>query len=198
MEYTMEIDLENENGYVRKAYETACKHGFHDEYRPDTHWLMLVITEISEAVEADRKGKRAQVAMFNKECNSPQPEERVNAHWQFCFEQFIKDTVEDEFADICIRLYDYAGLIGARITKAPAKDAFVQWLEAFGELSFTQLAFILCRMITTTTENKSVKIARALSFVRCWAKHWNVDLQRHIELKMRYNAERPVRHGKQY
>ena len=191
MEYTMEIDLEKENEYVRKAYETACNHGFHDKYRPDTHWLMLVITEISEAVEADRKQLRASLENYHTRIEQ-------GMAFKFAFEENVKDTLADEFADICIRLYDYAGLIEARMTKAPAKDAFLQWLEAYGELSFTQLAFILCRMITTTTENKGVKIARALSFVRCWAKHLGVDLQQHIELKMRYNAERPIRHGKQY
>ena len=39
-----------------RAYKTACEHGFHEEELSDMHLLMLVITELSEAVEADRKG----------------------------------------------------------------------------------------------------------------------------------------------
>ena len=41
-----------------KSYQTACDHGFHDnrEYS-NRHFLMLVITELSEAVEAHRNGK---------------------------------------------------------------------------------------------------------------------------------------------
>lgn len=39
-----------------EAYATACNKGFHDEKHSDEHYLMLVITEIAEAVQADRKG----------------------------------------------------------------------------------------------------------------------------------------------
>ena len=41
-----------------EAYTTACNKGFHDEKHSDEHYLMLVITEIAEAVQADRKGRR--------------------------------------------------------------------------------------------------------------------------------------------
>ena len=36
-----------------RAYKTACEHGFHEEELSDKHCLMLVITELSEAVEAE-------------------------------------------------------------------------------------------------------------------------------------------------
>ena len=39
-----------------KAYKIAREHGFHEEEFSDGHYLMLVISELSEAVEADRKG----------------------------------------------------------------------------------------------------------------------------------------------
>ena len=48
------IDL---NALRDRAYKTACEHGFHDEELSNEHCLMLVITELSEAIEADRKGK---------------------------------------------------------------------------------------------------------------------------------------------
>ncbi len=46
------------------AYKTACEHGFHDKELSNSHYLMLVITELSEAVEADRKGMRAKRREF--------------------------------------------------------------------------------------------------------------------------------------
>lgn len=39
------------------AYSCACNHGFHDKGLSSRHCLMLILTEISEAVEADRKGR---------------------------------------------------------------------------------------------------------------------------------------------
>jgi hypothetical protein len=85
-----------------RAYENAVKHGFHEEKYPAYHYMMLIVTEIAEAVNADRKGKYANRTMFEKNFDTPQinPE----SHWIFCYEVFIKDTVEDEFADAAIRI----------------------------------------------------------------------------------------------
>lgn len=38
------------------AYKTAKDKGFHDEEYPNTHWLAMIHSEVSEALEADRKG----------------------------------------------------------------------------------------------------------------------------------------------
>lgn len=40
------------NEYTKRAYDTACKHGFHDQELTDEHWLMLVITEVAEMTAA--------------------------------------------------------------------------------------------------------------------------------------------------
>ena len=52
------------NTLRNRAYQNACDHGFHDRELSDNHCFMLVITELSEAVEADRKGRRADKAEF--------------------------------------------------------------------------------------------------------------------------------------
>ena len=43
------------NKLAKEAYETAREHGWHDEEHSDEHWLMLILTEIAEPVNADRK-----------------------------------------------------------------------------------------------------------------------------------------------
>ena len=40
---------------IQKIYEDACAKGFHTEYKSDQHWLIMVITEVAEAIEADRR-----------------------------------------------------------------------------------------------------------------------------------------------
>ena len=42
----------NLNELRDKAYKIACEHGFHDKKYSNEHWLMLVITEISESIVA--------------------------------------------------------------------------------------------------------------------------------------------------
>ena len=49
-----------------KAYRNAVTHGFHNKELSNEHCLCLVISELMEAVEADRKGKRSSLPMRMK------------------------------------------------------------------------------------------------------------------------------------
>lgn len=95
-----------------KAYQCAVAHGWHDKDLSDVHYLCLVISELMEAVEADRKGKRAQVEKFKEwQDNSiPLSEETRQRRFKEYFEAYIKGSVEEELADACIRLFDLSGL----------------------------------------------------------------------------------------
>ena len=44
------------NNYCRRAYETAKSKGWHEEERETGTLLALIHSEVSEALEADRKG----------------------------------------------------------------------------------------------------------------------------------------------
>ena len=48
----------NLNELKDRAYKIAKSHGWHDKELSDETYLMLIITEIAEAVQADRKGIR--------------------------------------------------------------------------------------------------------------------------------------------
>ena len=56
----------NLNELRDKAYKIACEHGFHNQELSNEHLLCFIISELMEAVEADRKGKRANVDWYNK------------------------------------------------------------------------------------------------------------------------------------
>ena len=97
------------------AYQCAVAHGWHKESLTDDHWLCLVISELMEAVEADRKNKHADVEVFNYIIDDNLREKHLygseyELSYVQLFENYIKDSVEDELADACIRLLDYAGL----------------------------------------------------------------------------------------
>lgn len=51
----------NFNELRDRAYNTACKHGWHEKELSDEHCLMMIITEIAEAVQADRKGEETHI-----------------------------------------------------------------------------------------------------------------------------------------
>lgn len=191
------IDL---NALRDRTYKIACEHGFHDEELSNEHSLMLVITELAEAVEADRKGKVAQRMMFGMNCDTSQ--ENPTHHWCFCFDQFIKDSVPDELADAVIRLLDLAGLrnISLEIATKEISDCIDDMAESCKDETFTESIYAISTLPVRydglydfhTAINDMVLSIFGL------AKHLEIDLLWHIEQKMKYNELREKMHGKKY
>ena len=136
----------NLNELRDKAYKTACEHGFHDQELSNNHFLCLVISELMEAVEADRKGRRANVDRYNKKIansricqglDSDIPKERG---YEVAYNETIKGSIEEELADAVIRLLDLAGLRGINLELANGDiDDCIEELKAYSEDSIPVL-----------------------------------------------------------
>ena len=50
---------EDLNALKYHAYNIAVEHGFHEVEKPDAYYLGLVMSEMGEAINADRKGLHA-------------------------------------------------------------------------------------------------------------------------------------------
>ena len=127
--------MTNLNEISKQFHERAKQKGFWDDKREIGTLLMLVVSELSEALEADRKNKHADLYKFERRQLTSlltQPHWFINE-----FSAEIKDTFEDEIADTFIRLFDLVGFLG-------------------------------------------------------------IDIDKHIELKMKFNATREHKHGKAY
>lgn len=182
----------NLNKLKEKVYKNAVAHGWHDEEYSDSHWLCLVIAELMEAIEADRNGEYAQVGKFKEwQGNSiPFSEETRIRRFNEDFEAYLKDTVEDELADACIRLLDYFGTKDITIDDSCADD---EVLEDFSHIydgkTFTESVFDIVTSIT----RYEIQIA----FLKIFglSKHRGIDIEWHILQKMKYNKFRPFKHG---
>lgn len=195
------IEAINLNKLRDEAYQNAVEHGWHDEDLSDEHFLCLVISELMEAVQAERKGKRSDVAKFNEwqGNNIPFSEETRVRRFQEDFEAYIKDSVEDELSDVCIRIFDLAGLLGVSFlgVKFPLKirDEIYKYKS---QKTFTEWSYDLTRFIGNynpwhiTTLDFFVNI---LQEVFIMSKIKGFDLLWHIDKKMKYNRTRPRMHG---
>lgn len=127
------------NELAKTIHEIAVKHGFYDNKRETGTLLMLCVSELSEALEADRKDRRARLDSFQRKQKFRNPDSEIpeERSFQADFEICVKDTFEDEIADAVIRLLDLCAYQG-------------------------------------------------------------IDIEKHIELKMRYNAMRSYKHEKKY
>ena len=187
------------NALKDRAYKTAVEHGFHEEEKPDAYWLGLVMSEMGEAINADRKGLHADTKRFEEvmamRCITP----------RVAFEENIKDSVEDEIADIIIWLLDFAGMKGYELSTDEYLDSFI--LSALEELKTSGLPGLLLIFIYALSYNsrfhnleKCVRITiRIIS--GCFEKMTggsDCDLWWFVEQKMKYNELRPKLNGKKY
>jgi hypothetical protein len=190
----------NLNELRDRAYKTACEHGFHDEELSNEHCLCLVISELMEAVEADRKGRFAKVPVDKKGTIF---DERTfhyqNKYFAENFETYIKDCVEDEFADAVIRLLDLAGLRNISIDDFLEEAIYGASESCVGE-TFTESIYAISTLpirhfykYNYSFENQ---IGHMLLSIFGLAKHLNIDLLWHVNQKMRYNELRENKHGK--
>lgn len=122
------------NELSKQVHENAKSKGFFDSEKNIGEMLCLIHSEVSEALEADRKNHYADLDEFEKDIK-----ETVDEEQYFCgyFATSIKNSFEDELADVIIRVLDLCAFKG-------------------------------------------------------------IDIEKHIELKIRYNSMREHKHGKLY
>lgn len=86
-----------------EIHENAKEKGFWDKERNMGEILMLIVSEVSEALEADREDRHANILSIDA-VNALKNEES----FQLYFKRQVKNTFADELADIVIRVLDLA------------------------------------------------------------------------------------------
>lgn len=189
----------NLNELRDRAYKTACEHGFHDKELSNEHFFCLIISRLGKAVEADRKGKRADRESFKSSYENEEPHD--DANFKYCFEKYIKDTLPDELSEVVIRLLDLAGLRGISLESA-SEDINSEYIDdiayMYSQLSFTEAIYSIFTKPIVDYQCLSTIVNEMIFLIFALAKHLDIDLLWHIEQKMRYNELRPKLNGKKY
>ena len=60
------LDPERLSKVQHQIWNIATNHGWHEQSKSPEHWCGLIMTEIAEAVEADRNGRRSEDAEFKR------------------------------------------------------------------------------------------------------------------------------------
>ena len=194
----METDL---NKLRKRAYSIANIHGFHEKEVSDETYLMLIITEISEAVNADRKNHHAELYSFEKAKldlidTYPMEENRKRMVFNGLFEKAIKDSVEDELADVAIRLLDFAG---AREVYDINIESFKQYYPHVRKrYTFAENCFQITSYLTTDSIDVRKTVNMGLYDIIELCSFYSIDLFKFIDLKRRYNEFRQYKNGKEY
>lgn len=139
---------------------------------------MLIISELGEAIEAHRKGKVCVMNMNDRveieDCVELYPDA-----FKDDFLEYVKDTYEDELADVVLRIWDF---LEHKKLLIPSVNPVTVCDNVGENLWYTVVA------IANANYGECLDILYALSPNMDW----------HIRMKMAYNATRPHKHGKSY
>ena len=200
----IEMDTELLNLWKEAAFETVCRHGFHDLKYGETYYLGLVLSEVGEIINADRKGKHADLKAYETAVKTT--ENALQA-----FETYIKDTVEDDFADVVINLLDFAGAFDVKleyIGKKKRDKVFRQSYDYIYSVANGLLPGLLYGVTGLTFRVKEWRVHDSLSsilasyvaafdYLFTGSKNASM-LWTYVWLKMSYNMNRPRLNGKKY
>lgn len=186
--------------FMTKAYENAKVKGF---YKPDldiNKALMLIITEMGEAIQASRHDRHGSIEGYNTYLEVS--DEHV------AYEESLEGTVESEFADIALRIMSLLGWYDSQNTICLMNDTELKKIEEFHKVEFehgnyclpTAMYLIITRITyfpfsCSTAWMNTLRLQDILVQVFALAHAEGIDLVEHIKLKMKYNESRPYLHG---
>lgn len=180
------------NNLRDKAYRCAVKHGWHEENLSDEYFLCMIIADLMEAVEADRKKHHANLDEFILETTdlNGNPRNGIGNHWIDSFETYIDGTVEERLANVCIRLFDISVLRNINFSSVsfPISNS-AEHIESRKKLSFTEWCYDVTRVIVRYNKDKfpiGYLLVGILQEMCCIAEIIDFNILLFIELKIKY------------
>lgn len=190
---------------AEEAFKNADKHGFYTESTEIETELMLIITEMAEAVQADRHNRHGSIEDYESEI-------QMGRDIPTAYKNALEGTVESEFADISIRILSFLGWMNSKEPIIFKSDSILA--------DKYEVAKFQCRVINIINNGSIAKDLYRLNghfswFVGNESCYWfvsdtlqnilmsvfaianihNIDLMEYIKLKMKYNESRPYLHG---
>jgi hypothetical protein len=193
----------NINEIIKEAHENAVAHGFWEEDRPFAEQIALMHSELSEALEEYRDGRRLDEMYYS--CQNP-PDQCLNClRCQEC-EHGKPEGIPIELADTVIWIGAYLGheKVDAERTvddggiDATDKDWIPEHIRKDMKTFQGFIAtghWLLSHAYEYRIGTWSTLIFTILA-IEEFCKNNGIDLDRAIKLKMEYNKTRPYKHGK--
>lgn len=183
--------MELYNKYAAAVYSNARSKGFWDGPQDRSERCMLIVGELGECLEAHRKGLSCSILPEIVEDFIAGRIGSEESYWKATFEKNVKNTVEDEIADVYIRIMDYTQGYKESMYK---RDYRKQSEGNFG----ADLLTLTTLCIKAHNRQIGVDWGYVLAAIEAFCTWYNIDLEKHIQWKMRYNSTRPRLHGKKY
>lgn len=166
---------------IRDAHKSAVERKLWKKNYPDSYIFGLLVGEFGELLKVYQRGYFARRERFEKHMEDVRlrANGRFQEHWINAFHVYLKDSVEDEMADVVILLANLAGKRGYEI------DICKSFAEDMKMDEFPSFIYQLTSYISWLEPDEY--ISKVICQMFCLAQHFNIDLWWHIEQKIRYN-----------
>lgn len=159
--------------------------------------LALISSELYEALEAHRKNKfsgfddKSLSLLLNNIEIVEKPDMGLSV-----FKEHIKDTFEDEMADVYYRILDLAAYKGFSLSNH--LDIDWTWKSKNIASCIREIDKYFCLIYEDKLSTWDLEMG--ISILNLFLKEFfpKVDIEKHIKLKQAYNKNREYKHGKKY
>ncbi len=163
----------------------TCKGSCIDPNKNIGELLMLIVSELGEALEAHRCGRFADWGKYE------------SSYWigkeSSIFENDIKNTFEDKIADVFIGLFSLCGYLGIELRNHVNVMDFTGWNIGESLLYITEHVTKI-----RTGKTNSYFYDDILYCLLGFCQISNIPIEKFIRAKMAYNRTRPHKHNKEY
>ena len=170
--------------------------GFWEKDEPRVKRRMLIVSEIGELIEAMRTKQVQEVSVATQNAyylrEIGNNIEANKSKYHSAYKTFLKGTIEEEFADVAIRIFDYCCGFSIPI--------LLEWYynenEKFAPILDEEEVFVKLERLVLSIINED--FATAFMLLRNLCYYYNIDLVDNIILKNIFNSTRGYMHGKQF
>lgn len=187
--FTSPFDL---NAYAKEHHQAMKAKGFWDGEFDIYEKSNLIISEIGELIDAHRLNKRVSEISMDQTVLAMKGMPENLSHFEWCYKNAIKGTIEEELADIVLRVLDLAGYFEAKIS---LDGQSVSFYPAYQELVWAVSRATSC---LPNTPQIGTVLSDIISGCELISESLKIDLWTHVQLKSEYNKSRPHKHGKNY
>ena len=184
----------NYNELSKQIHSAQVAKGFYEHKPSDNEKVVLIISELYEMLDANRKGKMLKDEHLQLFLG-------LESFGEFdcqIFEKTCKSAFEFEFTDVFIRFLDFAGFKGYEFEEEfPMPKVGTLIGNFFSDVMELNEKFLWFNYKAASIDNE-YHFEYCLRLLLQFAKKYSIDLETLIPIKLKYSLTLPYKHGKRY
>lgn len=184
---------------IEKSHRISKEKGFWEGNKNHSETVLLIIANVGQIVKAHKAKRFSDWPAYASA-------EIQEVEFTEMFERYIKDTFEDEIANVIIRICDFMGGVDFDICEANP------WMRDYADFPINE--FFIHAQVSGVYNGKLSEWLHAalwecasypregdngLTHLMCYlgrvVTEMNIDIGRQIETKLAYNKTRPKKYG---